>query len=345
LVPSLTANCLPNQPFDITSYKPADQNTRDLVHRYYQEQVQVDGGRMDKFAAVSDAAGLVMGYYPTSQLPVAAEAANYVLQDNFFHAAFGGSFLNHQWLICACTPVWPNADRSGTASDHHSVLGAHGLPTKDVQLTTVATGDYAVNTIFPSSLPTINATQLPLQTLPTIGDRLTAAGVSWNWYSGGWNDAVAGHADPLFQYHHQPFNYYANYAVGAPGRAHLQDEADFLNLIAASSKQGNDCALKPVSFWKPIGEENEHPGYASTPNSEDKLVSVLKAIEASGCAKNTMVVVTYDEFGGQWDHVAPPGQGNNNGPHDQFGPGTRISSKQSGLQEATQEFQTVEACG
>jgi phospholipase C len=37
-----------------------------------------------------------------------------------------------------------------------------------------------------------------------------------------------------------------------------------------------------------------------------------------------MVVVTYDEFGGQWDHVSPPGQGNNNGPHDQWGPGTRI---------------------
>ena len=37
-----------------------------------------------------------------------------------------------------------------------------------------------------------------------------------------------------------------------------------------------------------------------------------------------MVIVTYDEFGGQWDHVPPPGQGNNNGPHDVWGPGTRI---------------------
>jgi phospholipase C len=37
-----------------------------------------------------------------------------------------------------------------------------------------------------------------------------------------------------------------------------------------------------------------------------------------------MIVVTYDEFGGQWDHVSPPGQGNDNGPHDVWGPGTRI---------------------
>ena len=37
-----------------------------------------------------------------------------------------------------------------------------------------------------------------------------------------------------------------------------------------------------------------------------------------------MVIVTYDEFGGQWDHVAPPGQGGTPGPHDQWGPGARI---------------------
>jgi phospholipase C len=37
-----------------------------------------------------------------------------------------------------------------------------------------------------------------------------------------------------------------------------------------------------------------------------------------------MVVVTYDEFGGSWDHVPPPGQGATPGPHDQWGPGTRI---------------------
>ena len=43
------------------------------------------------------------------------------------------------------------------------------------------------------------------------------------------------------------------------------------------------------------------------------------------CAKDTMVVVTYDEFGGQWDHVPPPGQGTATpGPHDEMGPSTRI---------------------
>jgi phospholipase C len=135
--------------------------------------------------------------------------------------------------------------------------------------------------------------------------------------------------DNLFQYHHQPFNYYAAFSTETPAglanrAAHLKDEAEFTQLANASTNK--DCNLKPVSFVKPIGEENEHPGYASEPGGSDHLVSLLQSIEGSRCAKDTMVIVAYDEFGGQWDHVPPPGQGNDNGPHDIWGPGTRIAA-------------------
>ena len=313
--PHLVGTCIPNGPFDITKYVPADQKTRDLVHRYYQEQVQIDGGKMDKFVTVSDAKGLSIGYYPTEQLPVAAEAANYVLQDNFFHAAFGGSFLNHQWLVCACTPVYKDAVKDGNPGDLHTILGANGLPTKDGQLTTQATGDYAVNTIFPAQAPTIKgAPQLPLLTNATIGDRLTAAGISWNWYSGGWNDAVAGKADPLFQYHHQAFNYYANYAVGTPGREHLQDETNFI----AAAKAGT---LPAVSFVKPIGADNEHPGYTDILTGEQHLEALINDVRSGPNWKDTAIVITYDEHGGFWDHVAPPTSEKHS---DIWGPGSRV---------------------
>jgi phospholipase C len=324
-VPSLTSTCLPNEPFDITNYKLVSQNTADLVHRYYQEQVQIDGGKMDKFAAVSDAQGLVMGYYPTSQLPIAAEAANYVLQDNFFHAAFGGSFLNHQWLVCACTPVYDTT--RGDGKDHHTVLGPNGFPTSsatDLQLTTAVTGDYAINTIFPSSQPLtpFPSVKLPLLTNATIGDRLTQAGVSWNWYSGGWNDAVAvpSKADPLFQYHHQPFNYYANYAlvngVAGPGRVHLKDEADFI----AAAQNGT---LPAVSYVKPIGADNEHPGYANVLRGEQHLEALINDVRNGPNWSDTAIVITYDEHGGFWDHVAPPTDPNHS---DIWGPGSRVPS-------------------
>ena len=285
------------------------------MHRYYQEQVQIDGGKMDKFVAVSDAKGLAVGYYPTAQLPVAAEAANYALADNFFHAAFGGSFLNHQWLVCACTPVYADAVKDGSSKDLHTILGADGLPTKDGQLTTVATGNYAINTIFPAVAPTIaTAAHLPLLKNATIGDRLTAGGVSWAWYSGGWNDAVAGHADPLFQYHHQAFNYYANYAPGTEGRAHLQDETNFI----AAAKGG---ALPAVSFVKPLGPDNEHPGYTDLVRGEQHLIDLINDVRNGPNWADTAIVITYDEHGGFWDHVAPPTSKKHS---DVWGPGARV---------------------
>jgi phospholipase C len=307
-----------NQPFDIAAYIPANQKTRDLVHRFYQEQVQIDGGKMDKFVAVSDAQGLDMGYYQTASLPITAEASQYVLADNFFHASFGGSFLNHQWLVCACTPVFTGAAQSGKY-DFHTVLGPNGLPTKDGQLTTASTGDFAVNTIFPMSAPYPSfasdpLTRLPLQTAPTIADRLTGAGVSWAWYSGGWDNAVAGKADPLFQYHHQPLDYYANYAPGTPGRAHLQDETNFL----AAAKAGT---LPAVSFVKPLGPDNEHPGYTDLLTGQQHVEDLINAVRNGPNWKHTAIVITYDENGGFWDQVAPPTSKKHS---DMWGPGTRV---------------------
>ena len=58
---------LPNKPFQIDAFVPNTQKTRDLVHGFYQEQMQINGGKMDQFAAVSDAGALAMGYYDGSK--------------------------------------------------------------------------------------------------------------------------------------------------------------------------------------------------------------------------------------------------------------------------------------
>jgi phospholipase C len=211
-----------------------------------------------------------------------------------------------------------------------------------------------VNTAQPAYQPYAPGTpptrRLPALTTPTIGERLNAKGVDWAWYSGGWSnangsvnapgwtngagpkcsdpDAHAAATYPncpskLFQYHHQAFNYYANYAPGTAARvAHLRDETEFLQLATSSTE--DQCNLKPVSFVKPIGQDNEHPGYASVHRGSEHTVQLLKAIQSSSCKDDTMVILTYDEFGGLWDHVTPPGQGGKRGPHDAFGPGTRL---------------------
>jgi phospholipase C len=298
---------LRNAPFSIEQYVPIGTNTSDLIHRFYQEQAQIDGGRMDRFAAISDARGLVMGYYHSRNLPLAAEASQNTLCDNFFHAAFGGSFLNHIFFVSLQAPRFPNAPPSMKAQ-----LDARGNLVKDGAVTP---DGFAVNTTFTVNTPhpanASRATLMPNQTDPTIGDRLSDKNISWAWYSGGWNDAVAGHADKLFQYHHQPFAYYAKYADGTPGRKeHLKDESEFI----AAARAGT---LPAVSFVKPLGEVNEHPGYSNVRNGEEHVVELLKALRASPKWSRTAVIITYDENGGFWDHVPPPTV-------DRWGPGTRV---------------------
>ncbi len=83
--------------------------TRDLVHRFYQEQYQIDGGKQDRYVTGSDAVGLTMGRYATTTCRSTSYlhskgAPNYVVADRFFQGAFGGSFLNHQYLIAARAP-------------------------------------------------------------------------------------------------------------------------------------------------------------------------------------------------------------------------------------------------
>jgi phospholipase C len=307
---------MPNKPFDIDQYVAADKQTGDLVHRYYQEQLQIDGGKMDKFAQISDAQGLVMGYYDGSKLPVFKLAQQYTLADHFFHAAFGGSFLNHFWLVCACTPVFPNAPAGVVAKpgpDGLLPLDDRGKPANDGFVTPdgfAINTAYSANTPHPASAPAANL--VPPQTMPHIGDRLDDARVSWAWYSGGWNDALAGRADPLFQFHHQAFAYFKDLGDGTPGRAqHLKDEVDFM----AALKSAN--TLPQVSFIKPLGPDNEHPGYANLVRGEQHTADLVKAIQDSPYWKDSAIIITYDEHGGAWDHVAPP-------KGDRWGPGLRV---------------------
>lgn len=296
---------LPNRPFDIGAYVPLDQKTSDLTHLFYHNQMQINGGRNDRFAAISNAGALAMGYYDGRSLPLWKYATQYTLADNFYQAAFGGSFLNHFWLICACTPRYPDAP-----AEIRAVLDDNGKLLKDGAITP---DGYAVNTIQPHYLPHRSGQHktLPPQTLPTIGDRLTEKNIGWAWYSGGWNDALSGQPAPTFQFHHQPFVYFGHYADGSENKArHLKDESDFLVAIERG-------ALPPVSFYKPLGIHNEHPGYADVMTGEKHVADIIKRIERSPMWPNTAIIVTYDENGGFWDHAAPP-QG------DRWGPGTRI---------------------
>jgi phospholipase C len=365
-VESLAGKMIPNGVFDLTKYSfQQGALVNDLLHRFYQEQYQINGGKMDSYVVYNDySAGQSMGYWPTDTLPVPIwmkqHPAIVTLCDHDFHAAFGGSFLNHFWLIGAQSPVYENAPKSADAgvvtelTDGRlaAVLDTTSVPPSTVYNTSandnevtpdgfVVNTAYSVNEPHPPKydLPGAAVSQLvPQQNFTTIADELDAAGVSWAWFAGGWNAALQGAgagvysavgtcsgsaavpaSGPTFQYHHQPFTYFSNWGgTGVAGKSapngkwatarNLRDELDFVNEL-------NEGVLPAVSWVKPLYDE--HQNYTTVTDSEDHTVSLLNAIVASPLFSSTVVLITYDEHGGQFDHVPPPTT-------DKWGPGTRV---------------------
>lgn len=417
-------------PYLLTSYINPTALTGDIYHRYWQEIFQIRGTIVDPangfseaqnnagFVTWSDNPGLVMSHYDATNLPEGLLAQQYTMCDMFFHSAFGGSFLNHQFFVSAAPPVYDNMPTSNNGniayldSNGAFVMNtsgtANGKFVRDGSITPVA-GDsitvtlngtstpitigqsntqayvapagtyfdkhYVVNTTrsknlagngeVPSSaslMPSLNDSN-PNDTTrtwaPTIGDILSAANVSWKWYSGGWDliKAYSGsnpspttspsyasvNATNQFQYHHQAFAYYDNYApfdttntvptayvggfagTGTSGlsygqsgvtraqnsAAHIQDEANFFTDV-----QNN--TLPAVVFIKPVGVNNEHPGYAALQTGQAHVASIVQAVQANPALwAHTAIIVTYDEHGGRWDHVTPPSR-------DIWGPGVRV---------------------
>jgi phospholipase C len=450
---------MPNAPYNTVTNVLDNDVTGDLTHLFYLEQYQINnpaytnigayfaggydpknagGPVLSKMSAWSSNPGLVLSYYDESGASEASIGKQFVFADNTFHSAFGGSFLNHQFLIAARAPVWgwnqPDTDAGGwnpfhgaskpaqtvlttnglgqvfptapgtdyglgkTLSDNalsadptlpgfawsnantnlsvsgtnydfwgintlrplRGPAGGYAVPAGSPYLNVPAnTNGYTVNltagstlsdgstsfsgALFPAPISsTAPSARLPLQTHDTIGDRLNSAGISWAWFSGGWNAAKSGKADFLFQFHHQPFAFFSNYALaqspiyppngstnaptagvdstdpgGAPvgyglGSAnHLLDEdADFYRML-------NDGTLPHVSFVKPIGEENSHPGYASVKRGQAWAANTINKIRNSPIWGNCVVFLCYDEHGGLFDHAVPPVV-------DRWGPGLRI---------------------
>ena len=353
---------LPNAPFDLKGPSgedlPLSLVTRDLWHVFYQNQMQINGGKNDGFVAWADSGGLVMGRYAQSRysLRLWDVAKEFVLCDNFFQGAFGGSFLNHQYLISATAPVYPNAAASVAKAQIATLQSDDPTDTRLKPLekspASAMTGPpqfgpsaltpdgYAVNTLAPPYWPTwIRDPQNPdyskpdlpnvlvPQTHEHIGDKLSKKNVDWAWYAGAWQATLDQFKDsggipkiPNFQYHHQPFNYFKK--QGPENRAErdkrlrdggLGDESS-TNKFFADAQAGK---LPAVTFYKPQGNLNMHAGYADVASGDRHIDRALKVLQESPQWKNMVVVVTVDENGGWWDHVAPP-------KGDRWGPGTRV---------------------
>ena len=337
---------LANQPFHLAPYIPASDNVPwDPSHHFFRMFAQINGGRMDQFVALalekklpphydfaetnrmrtmfadSKPSGAVLGYYTRADIPHYHHLADeYVLFDRFFQAMSGGSTGNALYMVAGRSAVSAKAPKSQMGEIAKAVFD---MPYDEKGI--------LINDLPPVNGPTeISLAHLKLapapdeQTYPNVGDRLDAAGLGWAWYNEDWNkvkpwalktafgpgdgSAVIDTID-MYVPHHNPFQYYPGWANYVK-TGHMRDSEDFF----ADAKAGK---LPAVSFIKATGAHDEHPQDSAPQWGEAWVMRVLKALGESKLWERTAIVITYDEGGGFWDHVAPPRP-------DAYGCGTRI---------------------
>jgi phospholipase C len=305
--------------------------TSDQNHNYTPEQMALHNGLLDMYPASTGVAGTTapaniptgsilattginMGYYDGNTVTALWNyAQHYAMSDNSYDTAFGPSTPGALNLVSGQLNG-ATGNINGTSSvtaDGSGGLTAIGDadPVGDVCSTTTGEAYSMIG--------------------KNIGDLLNAAGVPWGFYTQGFDLSVTNangttgcarstaslitkttKADYIP--HHEPFQYYKSTAnltharptsvtaIGSTDAAnHQYDMHDFYDAVNA----GNFPA---VNFLKAPGYQDGHPGYSDPLDEQAFIVQVINFLQNSGYWSSTVVVISYDDSDGWYDHQMPP---------------------------------------
>jgi len=311
---------------------------------------------MATYSATNKSEGSSMGFYNTEQeqAPILKMLADrFTLGDNFHQSFHGGTGANHFMLGTGDAAFW--SDGKGNATTPPASVAIANPNPSSGNLYTVdgnwsncsdfnAPGVkpivsylnalpyaaepnckpnhyYMLNNVNPGYLPNgalSGGNNVPPSTVKTIGDALITKNITWAYYGGAYNDAVAlsndavaanstnlsaaAVADPAhalgvaYCQICNPFQYATSIMANPTVRqAHIKDTADLITAI-----QNNN--LPSVSFGKPDGLLDGHPQSSKVDLFEAYVANILGALEDNPKLKaETAVIITWDEAGGYWD--------------------------------------------
>ncbi len=306
---------------------PAQAATSDQDHNYTPEQEAYDGGLMDLFPEFTGTAGpppgappinltkgLTMGYYDGNTVTAFWNyAQHFSMSDNSFDTNFGPSTPGAINVVSGQTNgVIDNTNGSGAiTADGNGGFSDTGDADPAGDMCSTTSGE----TFSMSG--------------QNIGDLLNAKGISWGFFSGGFNlnitnangstgcarsttSAITLSKKADYIPHHQPFQYYASTAnplhvrpasiaeIGHKGPAnHQYDILDFYAAVSA----GNFPA---VSYLKAPGFQDGHAGYSDPIDEQTFVVNTINFLQKSPEWQSTAVIIAYDDSDGWYDHVTSP---------------------------------------
>ena len=309
-----------------------DKSTPDISHAWAAALTSYDDGGMDKFDLITNAlhpeAGTPLGY----QVATEADIPNYwklaqtfVLGDNFYSSLHGPSFPNHLYSIAAQSGgVEDNPTRRDAAGPAPTVApcnaggacpepGEAGLEPTDIPPLPQKRGVWGCDADPETRVPMLDQEGAVVEIYPcldfqTLGDELTANGVSWKMYA-----PTSGADDAGFQgsagYIWTVYDAIRHIRDSDEWKSHVVPTEQF----AIDARAGNLPSVVWISTPSPV---SEHPP-ASVCEGENWTVSLLQALAAGPNWNDSAVFLTWDDFGGFYDHVAPVQV-------DKFGLGFRV---------------------
>ncbi len=261
-----------------------DRTPRDIDHSFQGALTAMDGGKMDQFDLIAggNVKGDYLSYtqYTEADMPnYFAYAHNFVLADHMFSSLHGPSFPNHLYTVGA---------QSGGAINNPTSPAIWGCDSP--ANATVAVMDNAGNITHPH----------PCFDFQTIADVLEARGLTWKYYS--------------------PMKGESGYIWSALDAIdHIRNTSLWTDHVVPTAQFVDDAAngqLPAVSWLVVSADKSEHPP-ASVCVGENWTVQQLNALMQGSDWKSTAVFLTWDDFGGFYDHVPPPQV-------DNFGFGPRV---------------------
>jgi phospholipase C len=257
----------------------------------------INGGRMNCFDELFGGAELqAYVQYRPEQIPAYwTYAETYVLADRFFSSTYGPTGIEHLFTVGATTDRFTDHERATPPGQ----FGTNGIPREYCEDPTERMWSFRHLT------PEEEAEAFELEEQAIVGtlkarfwflrpactditvlpDLLEDASVSWKYYLGD-NDYI----NTLALVEHVVFG---------PLNEQVVDDGRFLRDLEAGE-------LPAVSWLIPDVEFSEHPAAGSMCEGENWTVDVVNAIMRSPQWRHTAIVITWDDFGGFYDHVPPP---------------------------------------
>lgn len=301
--------------------------TADQDHNYTAEQIAYHAGLVDLYPSATGTAGpppsgmpqdsttgLVMGYYDGNTVTgLWNYAQHFAMSDNSYGTNFGPSTDGAINLIAGqLNGVINNTNGTGAL-----------IPDGNGGLTDISDADPAGDVCSTTTGETFSMSG------KNIGDLLNAAGVTWGFFTGGFDltqtnpngttgcarsttSLVTGTKKADYIPHHEPFQYYKSTAnptharpsatgmIGQTDAAnHQYDVSDFY----AAVSNGN---MPAVSYIKAPGFQDGHAGYSDPLDEQEFIVSMINYLQATNNWSSTAVVIAYDDSDGWFDHQMPP---------------------------------------